>query len=419
MSRFFRNILVDTTPLREAPRFRWLFAGHGLSWIGRQITVVAVPFQLYAMTGSTVKVGTLGLVQFGATIVISLAGGAIADAMDRRMLLLVSQVSLAATAGVLSWNSSLDVPLEWPLYVLTAANAAVSSVDLPTRAAVLPTLVSRALLPSAFALNQTLGNVAKAGGPALAGVLIATTTLQVTYLIEALAFILGAVLVFPIGPLPPQEGASRPGFKSIAEGFRFLRQRRILQATFAIDLNAMIFGMPSALFPAIGITVLGGDASTVGLLYAAPGMGALIAAFTSGWVGRVRRQGRAVIFAAIGWGIAITVFGFTKSVPMAVTMLMVAGAADVVSAVFRNTILQLTVPDNLRGRLSGFHVAVVAGGPRLGDFEAGAVAALTSLRFSVISGGLACVLGALGIAKWMPELARYVDRPFNEQDEVP
>jgi MFS family permease len=419
VSRFFRNLLVDTTPLRLAPRFRWLFAGHGISWIGRQITVVAVPFQLYAMTGSTVKVGTLGLIQFGATIVVSLAGGAIADAVDRRLLLLISQLSLAATAGALAWNSGLDIPLEWPLYVLTAANAAVSSVDLPTRAAVVPTLVRRDLLPSAFALIQTLGNVAKAAGPALAGVLIATTTLEVTYLLEAVAFILGAVLVFPIGPLPPQEGASRPGFKSIAEGFRFLRTRRVLQGTFAIDLNAMVFGMPSALFPAIGVTVLGGDASTVGLLYAAPGMGALIAAFTSGWVGRVRRQGRAVIVAVIGWGIAITIFGLTSSIPMAVAMLMVAGAADVVSAVFRSTILQLTVPDNLRGRLSGISIAVVSGGPRLGDFEAGAMAALTSLRFSVISGGIACVLGALGIAKWMPELARYVDRPTNEQDEVP
>lgn len=407
MRRFFRAVVVDTTPLKEVPAFRWLYAGHGVAWVARQITVVAVPFQLYELTGSTIKVGVLGLIQFVATMVVSLAGGAVADAVDRRKLLMVAQVLLAGTAVLLAWNAALPTPLEWPLYVLTGANAAISAVDMPTRAAVLPALVGRALMPAAFALNQTLGNVAKAGGPALAGVLIATTTLQVTYSFEAVLFLLGAVMVYKIGPMPAQTGAARPGFRSIAEGFRFLKGRRLLHGNFLIDLNAMIFGMPSALFPAIGIEMLGGDATTVGLLYAAPGMGALIAALTSGWVSMVRRQGRAVIIAVIMWGVAMTIFGFTRTVGVAVAMLMIAGAADVVSAVFRNTILQLSVPDHLRGRLSGIHVAVVGGGPRLGDFEAGAVAALTSLRFSVVSGGLACVVGALVIAKLYPELTNY------------
>jgi MFS family permease len=405
--RFFRAVVVDTTPLREVPAFRWLYAGHGVAWIARQITVVAVPFQLYELTGSTLKVGVLGLIQFIATLVVSLAGGAVADAVDRRKLLLIAQVLLAGTAVLLAWNAALPAPLEWPLYVLTGANAAISAVDLPTRAAVLPTLVGRALMPAAFALNQTLGNVAKAGGPALAGVLIATTTLQVTYWFEAGLFLAGAVMVYKIGPMPATVGAARPGFRSIAEGFKFLKGRRLLHGNFLIDLNAMIFGMPSALFPAIGIEMLGGDATTVGLLYAAPGMGALIAAFTSGWVSMVRRQGRAVIIAVIVWGTAMTIFGLTRTVEVAVAMLMIAGAADVVSAVFRNTILQLNVPDHLRGRLSGIHIAVVAGGPRLGDFEAGAVASFTSLRFSVVSGGLACVIGALALAKLYPEFADY------------
>jgi MFS family permease len=405
--RFFRAVVVDTTPLKEVPAYRWLYAGHGVAWIARQITVVAVPFQLYQMTGSTIKVGTLGLIQFVATLVVSLAGGAVADAVDRRKLLLVAQFLLSGTAVLLAWNAALPAPLEWPLYVLTGANAAISAVDLPTRSAVLPALVGRALMPSAFALNQTLGNVAKAGGPALAGLLIATTTLQVTFTVEAVLFLIGALMVYKIGPMPADEGAVRPGFRSIAEGLRFLKGRRLLHGNFLIDLNAMIFGMPSALFPAIGIDMLGGDATTVGLLYAAPGIGALIAALTSGWVSMIRRQGRAVIVAVIVWGVAMTIFGLTRTVEVAVAMLMVAGAADVVSAVFRNTILQLNVPDHLRGRLSGIHIAVVAGGPRLGDFEAGAVAAFTSLRFSVVSGGLACVIGALALAKLYPEFANY------------
>jgi MFS family permease len=202
------------------------------------------------------------------------------------------------------------------------------------------------------------------------------------------------------------------------EGLRFLKQRRILQANFAIDLNAMVFGMPQALFPAVGTVVLGGGASVVGLLYAAPGAGALAGALTSGWVSRVERQGRAVIVAVAAWGLAMAGFGLTSSVWLAVLFLAFAGAADVVSAVFRNTILQLAVPDNLRGRLSGVHIAVVSGGPRLGDLEAGAVAALTSVRFSVISGGLACVAGALAIGRWMPELARY-RRGDSVEDQVP
>jgi MFS family permease len=193
-----------------------------------------------------------------------------------------------------------------------------------------------------------------------------------------------------------------------------LRERRLLQANFAIDLNAMIFGMPQALFPAIGVVVLGGDAATVGLLYAAPGAGALIAAVTSGWVGSLRRQGRAVVVAVIVWGAAIAGFGMAKSVIVAVVLLAIAGGADVISAVFRNTILQLAVPDRLRGRLSSIHIAVVSGGPRLGDFEAGAVASVTTPQISVVSGGLVCIIGALIIAKKMPQLAAY--RTGDEED---
>lgn len=407
-------MVVDVSPLRSSPPFRWLYGGLSLAYLGRQITVVAVPYQMYDLTGSSLAVGLLGVVQFGALMLASPLGGALADAVDRKKVLVVSQTLMGLTAVGLAWNASIASPAIWPLYVLSGLNAAVSTFDSPTRSAVLPRLVGRTLLPSALALNQTLANVAKSVGPAIAGLLIARIDLALTYSVEAVVVALGALAMFPIPALPPEGGGRRFGIESIAEGLRFLRDRRLLQATFAIDLNAMVFGMPRALFPAIGTEVLGGDASTVGLLFAAPGVGALLTALTSGWVTVVRRQGMAVVVSVIIWGVAVAIFGFVGSIPLALILLAVAGAADVVSAVFRNTILQLSVPDSLRGRLSAVHLAVVSGGPRLGDFESGAVASVTSLQFSVVSGGLACVLGALALARWFPELPRYLSDDADE-----
>lgn len=405
--RFTARHLVDVSPLRESREYRWLYAGLATAWLGRQLTVVAVPYQVYQLTGSTLAVGLLGAAQFLPLLVTSVVGGAVADAVDRRRLLVFGQIALAATAAGLMWNARLDAPLLWPLYVLSGLNAAISAVDSPTRAAVLPTLVGRDLLPSAFALNQTLGNVAKAVGPALGGAMIATAGLPWTFGLEMALFSAGALAMVRIRPLPPEGGGRRVGIASIVEGFAFLKGSKLLQANFAIDLNAMVFGMPRALFPAFGAEILGGGAAVVGLLYAAPGVGALVGAITAGWVARVDRQGRAVVIAVAVWGVAITGFGLTSSVLVAVILLAVAGFADLVSAIFRNTILQLSIPDALRGRLSGIHISVVSGGPRLGDLEAGTVASLTSVRFATVSGGLACIAGTLAIARWMPQLGRY------------
>lgn len=400
-------LLVDLSPLRESTTYRWLFGGLLMSHTGRQLTVVAVPFQVYELTGSVLAVGLLGLTQLIPLLAMSLIGGALADAVDRRRLLAVSQLLLAVTAGLLAVNAFAGQPAVWPLYVLTGLNAAISAIDSPTRTAVLPVIVGRNLLPSALALGQLLGNVAKAVVPAAAGVIIATAGLGATYLLEAGLFVVGAMLMWKIQPLPPEGGGTRFSVASIREGLSFVRSSRLLQANFVIDLNAMVFGMPRALFPAIATNVLGGDATTTGLLFAAPGAGALLAALTSGWLSLVRRQGLAVIASVVVWGVAMATFGLTSSLAIALPFLALAGAADVVSAVFRNTILQMAIPDALRGRVSSVHIAVVTGGPRLGDFEAGAVAALTSLRFSVVSGGVACVLGAFAVARFMPELTRY------------
>lgn len=418
LRKFGRLAVVDITPLRQVSGYRWLFGGMLAMQVGRQLTVVAVPLQVYDITGSTLAVGMLGLAQLIPLLLISLLGGALADAVDRRLLLTFSQVVGVLTGAGLLWNSISASAAIWPLFVLSAVNAGVSAIDSPARHALVPGLVGRALLPSALALNQTQTNVAKAAVPALGGLLIATSGFPAAYSLQTLAFAMSALLIYRVPNVAIEGGGRSFSMSSIVEGFRFLKTRRVLQAALLIDLSAMVFGMPTALFPAFGTQSLGGDAFTVGLLYAAPGIGALLGALTSGWVPMVRRQGRAVVLAVIGWGVAITVFGFSSSLPLALTMLAFAGAADVVSAIFRGSILQLTVPDHLRGRLSSIHMAVTAGGPRLGDLEAGVVASLTSVRISIVSGGLACILAALGIARWAPSFLRYRYDP-NEPDLPP
>jgi Transmembrane secretion effector len=308
-------------------------------------------------------------------------------------------------------NALQPEPALWPLYVLTAIGAGLQAVDAPARTAAIPAMVRRELLPAAAALHQILTQVGVVAGPAVAGLVVGGAGLATAYAIDVAAFALASLLAFALRPLPPGAGATRAGLGSVREGFRFLRGRRALQGTFLIDLNAMVFGMPRALFPALGTGLFGGGPGTVGLLYAAPGAGALVGALTAGWVGGVRRQGRAVLVAVTVWGAAITVFGLVSWLPLALGLLAVAGAADVVSAVFRNAILQLTVPDGLRGRLAAIHIAVVTGSPRLGDAEAGAVAALAGPQVSVVSGGLARLAGVALLAWRIPELGRTVMEP--------
>ena len=291
--------------------------------------------------------------------------------------------------------------------MLAALSAGLAGVDHPARAAIIPGLVGRKLFPSAAALGQIQFQVGHVVGPALAGVIISRVSLSAAYWIDVASFGAAVAATAAIRPQPPEGGGTRASLASIGEGFRYLKGRRLLISTFLIDINAMVFGMPRALFPALGTGLFGGGAVTVGLLYAAPGAGALIGALLTGWVGGVRRQGMAVIVSVLVWGAAIAVFGLVPWLPLGLAMLALAGAADVVSAVFRNTILQLSVPDGLRGRLSSVHIAVVTGGPQIGDAEAGVVAALTSARFSVVAGGLACMLGVLLLVRLAPELARY------------
>ena len=375
------RLFSDVTPLRESGQYRLLYLGELVAFLGSQLTVVAVPLQVYLLTRSSLAVGLVGLVQLGPLLAGSLIGGSVADAVDRRVLLIWVQLGRAALTAGLVLNAVRPELALWPLYLLTAGGAGLSAVDSPARTAAVPALVRRELLPAAAALQQILMQVGLVVGPSLAGLVVARASLAVAYALDAATFVVASLLAVALRPLPPGAGRTRAGLSSIREGLRYLRGRRALQGTFVIDLNAMVFGMPRALFPALGTGLFGGGPATVGLLYAAPGAGALVGALTAGWVGGVRRQGRAVLVAVAVWGAAITLFGLVDWLPLALGLLALAGAADVISAVFRNAILQLTVPDGLRGRLSAIHIAVV-------------------------SGGLACLAGVALIAWRLPELDR-------------
>src|SRR5579863_7614322 len=381
--RLGRRILLDLTPLRRSRDYRALLAGLGVSVLGNQLTTVAVPFQVYAITRSSLVVGLVSLTQLFPLIFGSLLGGSLVDAVDRRAILIVVETIGALCSAALALNADLG-PQLWPLFLFPAVTAALSGIDSSARNAMLPGLVGMELLPASNAIFQSLFQTGAIVGPAVAGLLLAGAGVHLIYWIDAASFLIAMSAVLTMSPQPvPAAGAlwpgqpaqpARPGWRSTLEGLRFVRRSKPVQGAYLIDVNAMVFGMPRALFPALAATVFGGGATTVGLLYAAPGAGALLGALTSGWVGRVRRQGRAVVVAVLLWGASVAGFGLVRWLPLALLLLAVAGWADVVSAVFRNTIIQFAGPDGMRGRLMGVQMAVVAGGPRLGDLEAGAVA---------------------------------------------
>jgi hypothetical protein len=398
-----RRLLIDLTPLRRSRDFRRLVAGELVSVLGNQLTAVAVPYQVYQLTRSSLDVGLVSVTQLLPLIAGSLLGGSVVDAMDRRRVLMAAQVLMAGCSAGLAVNTDLGAAL-WPLFVLPALAAGFSGLDSAGRNAIVPNLVRRSELPTASAIFQALFQFGLVAGPALAGLLLAGAGARFVYWMDVASFGVALIAVFLISPQPAPAGVAghRPGLRSVLEGLRFVRGRQAIQGAYLIDINAMVFGMPRALFPALSVSVFGGGAATLGFLYAAPGAGALAGALTTGWVGQIQRQGLAVIVAVIAWGFAIALFGLVSWLPLALVLLALAGCADVISAVFRSTIIQLGVPDALRGRLAGLQIAVVTGGPRLGDLESGAVAAAFGDTFSVVSGGLACIAGALVLARLLP-----------------
>lgn len=403
-----RRLFLDLAPLRLDRDFRWLFLGQTVNGIGNQITRIALPYQVYVLTGSTLAIAALTLCQLVPILAFSLGGGVLADAVDRRRLLFVTQVGLVTCSGLLALLALSGDPPLVALLAIAFVSAGLAAVDQPTRSSAVARIVPAERLPAAIALNTTNVTAASVAGPAIGGILIATIGLAGAYLIDVATFAASLAAVIAIRPIPPLLAAARPGLAAIREGLAFTRDHRVIQACFAIDLNAMIFGMPMALFPALALDVFRVGPEGFGLLSAAVAAGGLAASLLSGWVGSVRRAGLAVVLAVTVWAVSITLFGLsTFSFAVALAFLALAGAADVISAVFRNTITQLETPDPLRGRVSSIHTLVVTSGPRIGDIEAAALAAVVGVQASVVSGGLLCLLGVAVVAWRYPELVRH------------
>ncbi len=402
-----RSFIADVSPLRESSQYRLFYSGEGFTAVARQLTLVAAPIQVFALTDSTLLVGLLGLSQFPAILIGSTIGGLASDAWDRRYVLIGAQTALAMISVGLAVNAIRTNQIVWVVFLLVTCQALFFAIDAPARTAAIPRLVSTRRIPAAYALETLLSQFAKALGPIAAGLIITGWNLSATYFIATGFFSASIFVMYLMKPLPASAGGTPPSIGSILEGLRFLKSRKAIQGAFLIDISANVFGLPRALFPEMGLTVFGGTAATVGLLYAAPGFGALIAAATSGWIGKIKKAGLATTIAVFIWGIGMAVFGLTSIIQIALVALFIAGAADAVSAVFRATILQLTTPDKLRGRLSGIKIAVVAGGPRLGDAEAGVVGRAFGAPFAAFSGGVASAISALAVARFYPAFFKW------------
>lgn len=400
------RIAVDIRPLKESRDFRRLWFGTGISAIGSQITTVAIPYQLYQETGSTLLVGLLGIAALVPLLIVPIYGGAVADAVDRRRMLLLSDLALLAVTGGLVVNALLPNPAVWFLFAAEALGTAAYGFQRPARNALTPRLVRDDQLLAAITVEDVVFTLARVAGPVFGGGLISVVGLGGAYAIDLATFGASLLAIWLLPPVPPAQDADRPSLRSIADGLRYVLRKNVLLGIFLVDTIVMIFGMPRALFPAFA-EQLGGGAGALGLMYGATSAGAFAASLTSGWMMAVRRQGLAVCIAAGAWGVAIAIVGFADALWFALVFLAVAGAADFVSAVLRGNILLTETPDSMRGRVSGIELAQVAGAPEIGNVEAGVVASLTSVRASIVSGGILSVVGTVVVAAAIPALVRY------------
>jgi MFS family permease len=376
-----------------------------VSFAGSMITYVAIPYQVYQLTRSSLAVGLLGAAELAPLLATGLLGGALADARDRRRMVQLTELGLAVLSAVLVLNAQAEHPQVWVLFVVAALAAALDGLQRPSLEAMVPRLVPREDLAAASALSSLWRSLGMVGGPAIGGLLVARLGLAVTYTVDVASFMFSLVMLRLMRALPPSPDAARPSLRGILEGLRYARSRQELLGTYVVDIVVMVFGMPTALFPAIASRY--GGAGALGLLYAAPSVGSLLANATSGWTGRVHRHGRAILVAAGVWGAVIAVFGFAEWFWLALALLALAGAADMVSGIFRLTIWNQTIPDHLRGRLAGIELLSYSTGPLLGNLEAGTVAAAFGVRVSVVSGGLLSLVGVGVVALLMPVFRTY------------
>ncbi len=402
------SLRPDLAPLRASRDLRLVVLGGFLSGLGSQATLVALPYQVYVQTHSALLVGLLGSVELVPLVAASLLGGAYADRVDRRTLLLLDQMGLVLTAAGLAVAAGLGHPPLAVVYGLAGLLAAFTALQSVTVSAIVPRLVGPEHLRSALALEYGLSTLTMVVGPAFGGVLIGALGLQWAYAIDAVSCAAMVLAVLAVTPQPPMHvGPHEPIGRSIAEGLRYVRGNQALLGSFAIDLAAMVFGMPRALFAVLSVSVYNAGAAGAGALYSAVAAGATVAALTAGWLRHVSRLGRVVVFAVTAWGVAVAVAGLAGSLWLAAVLFALAGAADSISAVCRTTINQTVTREHMRGRMSSVFSLVVSGGPRLGDIESGVVAGAAGPRFAVVSGGLLCVLGVGAVVLAFPALLRY------------
>nr|WP_255426274.1 MFS transporter [Pseudonocardia sp. C8] len=409
-----RSTFADTTPLRT-PAYRRLWTAGIVTVIGAQLSVVAVPTQIYQLTGSSAYVGLTGLFGLVPLVVFGLWGGAVADAVDRRVMLLFTGSGIALSSLALWVVSATGTGNVWVVLVLFAIQSAMLAMNQPTRSAVIPRLLPVEQLPAANALNMTVVQVGAVIGPLLAGVLIPLIGLPTLYLLDAVALLATLWATWRLPPLPSTApaGAGRRqkvGLRAVAEGFRYVGMHRILLVSFLVDVIAMGFGMPRVVFPETAATTFGGSAEggfQLGLLFAAIPLGMVAGGVLSGWLQKVQRQGVAVVVAICVWGGGVAVFGLTGSLFLAVLALAVAGAGDLVSSVYRSSMLQTVATDEMRGRMQGVFIVVVAGGPRLADLWHGPAAAAVGPGLTATIGGIAVIAGTLAVVWRFPEFLRY------------
>ncbi|MFJ8579244.1 MFS transporter [Micromonospora sp. NPDC093277] len=410
-----RRWAIDLRPL-AVPAYRRVWLGNGVAMFGFQFTAVAVPVEMFGLTGGSFWVGLLGVAGFLPLLLFGLWGGAVADARDRRQVLLAAGALLwASTLGLLA-QSLFGVGSPGLLLALVAVQSTAFAITSPARSAILPRLVPDELVPAASTLNFTTFTATAVFGPLTAGLIFATWRIEVglpiAYAVDALLFTVSLWATLRLPAMPPEpdptdDGSPRKaGLASIVDGFRYLATTPVLLLSFAIDLIAMILAMPRALFPEVAQGRLGGGGA-VGWLYSAIAIGAMVGGLTSGWIGRLRRQGLALALAVVGWGLAIALAGLARQLWLVVLLLGLAGAADLVSSVLRQSMLLVYAPDRMRGRLQGVNTVVVAGGPRLGDLRAGTMAAGFGAGVAWVGGGLVSAVLAVLLVVAFPALLRY------------
>jgi len=402
-----RWLTIDFTPLCDSREFRLLYLGQSVTFFGSMMSFVALPWQVFQLTKSSFAVGMLGVAEFVAVLFMGFVGGAVADYFDRRLMVRLTEAALAVGSVVLIINALLPRPQVWVLFTCASLFAALTALQRPSLEALIPRIVKAEQMPAVAALQAFRGSVAVVGGPALGGVLVVTFGPALAFSVDLFTFIVSLVALTLMKAVPPPPEAERPGIKSIIEGLRYARSRQELLGTYLVDMNAMFFGIPMALFPAIAESYGG---TSVGFLYAAPATGSLVMSLMLGWTKRVNRHGLAVGIAAACWGFAIIAFGFAGRLWLALLCLAIAGASDMISGVFRMIIWNQTIPDHLRGRLAGIELISYHTGPMLGNAESGIVASLFSIRTSVISGGILCVVGTGLLVLALPAFRTYDGR---------